>query len=684
MGHKLAAVTEFPVSGKEFGVESRLKRFRRFSRFSLLTRILVFLLLIAGMSRAQGNSPLAYALTAPTDPVRPGQVVEFDVTVTNPSSSGQNTALYFTVPVNTTYGSDGAGKREEPVYVSLQPGQSQTQAILLTVVVGNLAPPDGTTIGLTVTDQNNGVSFSRNVVVRQASPLNLSLSTSQASVAPGQEFSYGFSCSNPGGAGAAGAVLRVPVPAGTTFVAADNGGALGGDGVVQWSLGALGAGANEQVHLTLAASSTAQVPSLIPIEAQLTDSGGDICRASDSKLVNSAPPLGYSITVPTDPVKPGQVVEFDVTVTNVSSSQQSAYLYFTVPGNTTYGTDGAGTRKEPVTSYLQPGQSYTQAILLTVAGGNLTPPDGTTIGLTVTDQNNGVSFSRNVVVRQATPLNLSLSTSQASVAPGQEFSYGFSCSTPGSSGVAGAVLRVPVPAGTTFVTADNGGALGGDGVVQWSLGALGAGANEQVHLTLAANSTAQVPSLIPIEAQLTDSGGDICGASDSKLVNSAPLLGYSITVPVDPVKPGQVAEFDVTVTNISSSQQYAYLYFTVPGNTTYGSDGAGKREEPVYVSLQPGQSQTQAILLTVAGGNLTPPDGTTIGLTVADQNNGLSFSRNVVVRQASPLNLSLSTSQASVAPGQEFSYGLSCSNPGGGGRGAAGSGACGNNFCGRR
>ena len=42
-----------------------------------------------------------------------------------------------------------------------------------------------------------------------------------------------------------------------------------------------------------------------------------------------------------------------------------------------------------------------------------------------------------------------------------------------------------MPAGATFVSADSGGALSA-GLVSWSLGTLGVGANEQVHVTFKA------------------------------------------------------------------------------------------------------------------------------------------------------------------------------------------------------
>ena len=212
---------------------------------------------------------------------------------------------------------------------------------MLFVVSGaNLAPPDGTTINLVLTDMERAGSVSRAVVVRAAPALNLQLSTEQGTVAPGGNFTYTLTASNISGVSHAGVELSVPVPAGATFVSADSGGALN-SGVVSWSLGTLGVGANEQVHVTFKASAIVNTP-LGPVDATLTDSGGDVALASDTRAIYSAPTIDYVVTAPTDPVKPGQVLEFDVTVRNLSASSQTVTVNFTVPEFTTYSGSPAG------------------------------------------------------------------------------------------------------------------------------------------------------------------------------------------------------------------------------------------------------------------------------------------------------------------------------------------------------
>ncbi len=80
------------------------------------------------------------------------------------------------------------------------------------------------------------------------------------------------------------------------------------------------------------------------------------------------------------------------------------------------------------------------------------------------------------------------------------------------------------------------------------------------------------------------------------------------------------------------------------------------------VTFPPGASYTFRLLFSVAGGNTAPPDGTTIGLNLIDTARAGSVSRGVVVRTMPPLNLQLSTEQGTVAPGETFTYTLTCAN----------------------
>jgi uncharacterized repeat protein (TIGR01451 family) len=565
-------------------------------------------------NRAYSAGEIDYVLTTQSDPVEPGHVAEFDLTVRNLTASLQVVVVNFTVPDYTTYNGQVAGTPASYNFSSVAPGASETAKLLFVVSGANQAPPDGTVIPLMLTDEARGVTFSRDVTVQSTPLLNLQLSTEQGTVAPGGNFTYTLIASNISGASRLGTTLTVPVPSGASFVSADGGGTLS-SGVVTWSFGTLAAAANEQVHVSFKASATTNTP-LGPVEATLKDLGGHVARASDARAVYLAPDVDYVVTTPIDPVKPDQVVEFDVTVRNFSASLQVAVVNFTVPEFTTYNGAPAGTAASYNFSYIAPGASETAKLLFRVSGANLAPPDGTTINLVLTDRDRGAAVARAVVVRAAPALNLQLSTEKGTVAPGANFTYALIASNISAGSLSGAALNVPVPAGATFVSADGGGIVT-NGVVNWGLETLGVGANEQVHVTFKASSTVNT-ALKPVDATLSDSSGHVARASDTRAVYAAPDVDYVVTTPNDPAVPGQVVEFDVTVRNLTASAQVVVVNFTVPEFATYNGAPAGTAGSYNFSYVNPGASETAKLLFLVSGANLAPPDGTTINLALTD------------------------------------------------------------------
>jgi uncharacterized repeat protein (TIGR01451 family) len=601
---------------------------RRFL-FALARSLLVLAtMFIAAEALAAGQ--IDYIVTAPVNPVKPGELVEFDVTVHNLTGSDQTVNLTATVPPFTRNGGFNPGDHFGVIFGTVSAGASQTRIVRLSVNNGDQAPPDGQQITLTMDDTARGVvGIQRTVTVQSIQALNLRLSTSQASVAPGENFTYTVSVSNVSAGTLSNVNLNVKIPQGASFVSADGATHSGAD--VNWALNTLPPGANRQLHVTLKCNATESDP-LGPVVATVTDAISHTAQASDTRAVDSSPDFEYTITTPIDPPRPGDRAVFYVTVHNRSNSDRSLTLTGTVPLFTDNGGFTPGDGFGIVFGTVSAGTSQTRIVTLTVRTGNVAPPEGAPITLNVVRFDRTASVSRTVIVHSRPALDLQLSTANATVMPGQQFTYTILASNISGTTLSGVNLQVPIPAGATFVSADGGGSSA-NGVVSWnSIGALAAGAFRQFHVTFQAGNATD-SFLLLLEGTLSDSANDAARASDTRVVDAAPAFDYTITSPPSGqrVKPGDVIEFDVTVHNRSNSDRSLTLTGIVPLFTNNGGFTPGDGFGVVFGTVLAGTSQTRIASLTVRNGTLAPPNGATITLNLVDLVRAASVSRSVVV-----------------------------------------------------
>ncbi len=79
---------------------------------------------------------------------------------------------------------------------------------------------------------------------------------------------------------------------------------------------------------------------------------------------------------------------------------------------------------------------------------------------------------------------------------GDNIEYTINASNPGSDPLSAVTLKNTLPSGTTFVSADSGGAYA-SGSVAWTVGALAPGSSSTVHLTVAVDKHAANNTVIP-------------------------------------------------------------------------------------------------------------------------------------------------------------------------------------------
>jgi hypothetical protein len=103
-----------------------------------------------------------------------------------------------------------------------------------------------------------------------------------------------------------------------------------------------------------------------------------------------------------------------------------------------------------------------------------------------------------------------------------------------------------------------------------------AGASGEVNVTLKAPTTTVAHAPLEMAAELRNSTGQILAqANDAKAIYVTPALTYALTTTANPARPGQVAQFTVSVTNRSGASQIVTLNYDVPQFTTDGVYPAG-------------------------------------------------------------------------------------------------------------
>lgn len=201
-----------------------------------------------------------------------------------------------------------------------------------------------------------------------------------------------------------------------------------------------------------------------------------------------------------------------------------------------------------------------------------TAVDGTEVVFSGTVQQAGIDIpppvSAKTVVKSDRILDLSLIEDLDPVVPNGVLSYtlrfgNHSSATP----TADTTLSMPIPAGTTFVSASGGGTVV-NGAVEWSLGGLNAGQSGTRQLQVRVDPAGSAGLLINGEASLSDlTLANTAQASILTRVAASVPLGLSIVLNPDPVQPGKILNAAYNVTNLSNGTLLGVkLNAGIPGN----------------------------------------------------------------------------------------------------------------------
>ncbi len=676
------------------------------------------------VTRVSDQASLELAMLTRPDPVRPGEMLEVEVTVTNPGfvpvagvllevriPQEQNASNTFNGVLSggglcpgTVTNNSRCDARERATWDlgTIAAGTGVTVVLPPLVAAGIV---DGTLISFDahVMDAlGSQRTLQRTVHVDAAPALELALAEDRDPVGAGEELTYTLRFGHVATATVSpGAALSFGVPEGSVFVSASDGGTLVGDRV-EWPLGTLLPGVAGERRVTVEVDPGALEGSLLAASALLADTDGNEARARTVTRVSDQASLALAMLTRPDPVRPGEMLEVEVTVTNPGLVPAAGVLLeVRIPqeqnaSNTFNGvlSDGGLCPGTVVNNSRCDARERATWDLGTIAAGSgvtvVLPPlvaagivDGTLVSFDA-DLRDGAgsqrTLQRTVHVDAEPALELAVAENRDPVGASEELTYTLRFGHVATATVSsGASLSFELPAGSAFVSASDGGALVGDSV-EWALGTLLPGAAGERRVTLEVDPAAAEGSLLAASALLTDSDGNEARARTvTRVEESLPLELAMLTRP-DPVRPGEMLEVEVTVTNpgflpvagvelevrIPQEQNASNTFNGLltggglcPGTVTNNSR-CDAREFATWAlgTIQPGGGVTVVVPPLVAAGIV---DGTLVGFD-ARLRDGTGVQRTLQrtahVDAAPALELALAEDLDPVAPGQSLTYTL--------------------------
>lgn len=668
------------------------------------------------------SNPLWAALTLTTianpDPVRPGETMHMQLTVTNTDNFTRNAVTLETdLPAEIaafaeSLNSDGGnciGSGCEPgetvtwTLDPLAPGAGRSVYMSITFPTGAGAPADGTQIGFLTRALDNAIvetTDTATVTIESDPVLELSLADNINPIPANGQITYTLTYGNRTLATPApNTLLEFPLPAGTSFVSASDGGSLVGS-TVQWDLSNLNPGQSGQRQVTVQAGALSEGTTL-STTASITDSTvpANQTRASGVNRVRANSPFNLAMAINPAPIRHGETMNVHLTATNTSGIDLNSgvVLELRYPDDLnalaeTLSSDGgncvgsACEARETMVWNLPPmaaGSGITVSLPPTVLAANSTP-DGTVIRFDARIFNASketVYTSRSIMVKAEPVMELTVSDDLDPIANNGQMTYTLdfgnrTLATPSLN----PQISLPLPEGTSFIGASDGGSLVGNTVV-WDLGNLNPGQTGQRQVLVQVDNQND-GHVLKAEAMIRDNSGtpQETWASNVSRVEANLPLSLSIISNPDAIRQGETLQTQLTVTNTAGfdiigdvvlSLQYpdgldalAESYVSHAGGCV--GSACESREMLVWniPGLAAGDAKTVTLPPIVSNIN-TNPNGTLIQFNarVMDAaNNNVQATRVVRVDDDPVLELSIEELSDPVAADDLLSYELTYAN----------------------
>ncbi|WP_170150246.1 DUF11 domain-containing protein [Parahaliea mediterranea] len=441
---------------------------------------------------------LTLTKTVNTTLARPGDALQYTLAFANTGSdAAANVTLTDDLPAGIQFVSASGGGVESAGTVSwnigtLAAGQSGSVVLSGTVnsgIVDGALITNAATIDSSTVDVGPVTSNSVQTEIDNAALLAASISATPSPALAGDVLTFTVTVRNDASP-ATGVTVRANVPAQTSYLSHSPGGNYDGSGQVTWAVGELATGASAQVSLTVQVDAPLPDDSQLSFGASVSADNATTAGAGVIVFVSSRPALNLQKTAAVRAVTPGELLTYTLSYSNTGTDREAqATLEDNLPPETTYqSSTGGGTHAGGVVTWnlgeVAAGASGSVAVTVRVNDG---VPGGTVLHNAATLSGlSGLPVSAPVVdvlVSDLPDLRLDKTTSASTVQAGGEITYTLAYENRGASPATNVTLGDPLPQGTRFVAASDGGTASG-GAVIWRLGTLAPGASGSVSLTL--------------------------------------------------------------------------------------------------------------------------------------------------------------------------------------------------------
>jgi uncharacterized repeat protein (TIGR01451 family) len=485
----------------------------------------------------------------------PGDTLNYAIIVTNTSvTNATNVTVTDTLPSNVTFvsatGGTLAGNVVTFVIPAINAGQSATRMVSVTVnagtasgtVLSNTAAVSGTTATDTTTVSS----------VAQQADLSIT-KTGVSTIQRGSTILYTLTATNAGPNTATN--VTIADPAGLTFVAAQSDASciLNGANILCNNF-SLTSGQSKTVIVAFSVPSTFTCNGTIQNQASVSTSITDLNSAN-----NQSQTVSTTVTCPTNTftiaktdnkttATPGETLTYVITVRNTSATTvTNVNVTDTLPGNITFLSASGGVLAGNVVTFTIPsmgsGQTITRNVVITVN-------PGVTNGTVLTNTANVGTFQiqDTTTIQTGATFSITKTDNKTTAAPGETLTYAIVVTNTSATAATGISVTDTLPSNVTFLSAT--GAVRNGNTVTWSGINLTAGQSVTLPLQVQINSGVANGTVITNSASV---GTVTVQDTTTVQTSGTATLTLSLSDSQDPVTPGQTFNYNVILTNATST-----------------------------------------------------------------------------------------------------------------------------------